>query len=87
MWGRAPPLRFGVKPHACNGEGRHDGATTLLSRAIVVRSESGRESRHHDEEREEQVKNDLGFGRAATFDVFIPARTTDVRRIKMDGSD
>ena len=76
-----------IKPHAYIGEGRHDGATTLLSRAVVVRSESGRESWRSGEEREEKVKNDLGIGHAAAVGIFIPARTMDVRRIKMDGSD
>ena len=43
----------------------------FLSRAVVVRSESGRESQRRGEEREENEKNDLGFGRAAVVAVFI----------------
>ena len=45
----------------------------FLSRVVVVQSESGRESQHHGEEREENEKNDLGFGRAAVVAVFISA--------------
>ena len=53
----------------------------LLSRAIVVRSKSGIESRRSDEEREEKVKNELGFGRAAAVGIFMRAITMGDRLI------
>ena len=78
MWGAksttAVPLdgaAWGSSSTRAPTKGATAAPPRFLSRAIVVRSESGRESQRHAEEREENEKNDLGFRRATVIAVFI----------------